>query len=463
MTALIVILIVGILALLSEVLNFKKFLYPLSIIGILLAIVMNVQEWSHPFSWKYSDNMIMFDSLALAFSNVLLVTVLLWFMMSKSYFSEETNLVEHTSLVLFSLIGALMLVSFNNLVSLFLGIEILSIPLYVLAASNKKNILSNEAGFKYLIMGSFASGFLLFGIALLYGASGSFDLSSIQSTLSTDRVPLFAYTGIVMILIALGFKVSLAPFHFWTPDVYEGSPVVITALMSTIVKTSVFVAIMKLFLWYFYPAYNHYVELVSILILISLVIANFSALKQTNIKRLLAFSSISHASIMMLLIIADLRNAITVNALLYYTFAYSIASIAAFAVVQFVAQNNNERLDILKGLVYQQPFLAVSLIIALLSMAGIPITAGFFAKYYVLSALMVSPYKWMVIIALLASVLGIVYYFKLILVMFESNEKQKRTNEIALNRREWALLFICIILLVITGVYPDIIANTFVR
>ncbi|GAB4456270.1 MAG: NADH-quinone oxidoreductase subunit N [Bacteroidia bacterium] len=463
MTALIVILIVGILALLSEVLNFKKFLYPLSIIGILLAIVMNVQEWSHPFSWKYSDNMIMFDSLALAFSNVLLVTVLLWFMMSKSYFSEETNLVEHTSLVLFSLIGALMLVSFNNLVSLFLGIEILSIPLYVLAASNKKNILSNEAGFKYLIMGSFASGFLLFGIALLYGASGSFDLSSIQSTLSSDRVPLFAYTGIVMILIALGFKVSLAPFHFWTPDVYEGSPVVITALMSTIVKTSVFVAIMKLFLWYFYPAYNHYVELVSILILISLVIANFSALKQTNIKRLLAFSSISHASIMMLLIIADLRNASTVNALLYYTFAYSIASIAAFAVVQFVSQNNNEQLDILKGLIYQQPYLAVSLIIALLSMAGIPVTAGFFAKYYVLSALMVSSYKWMVIVALLASVLSIVYYFKLILVMFETSNKQKATHPITLNNREWALLFICLILLVITGVYPDIIANTFVR
>ncbi|MEW6773233.1 MAG: NADH-quinone oxidoreductase subunit N [Bacteroidota bacterium] len=463
MTALIVILIVGILALLSEVLNFKKFLYPLSIIGILLAIVMNVQEWSHPFSWKYSDNMIMFDSLALAFSNVLLVTVLLWFMMSKSYFSEETNLVEHTSLVLFSLIGALMLVSFNNLVSLFLGIEILSIPLYVLAASNKKNILSNEAGFKYLIMGSFASGFLLFGIALLYGASGSFDLSIIQSTLSTDRVPLFAYTGIVMILIALGFKVSLAPFHFWTPDVYEGSPVVITALMSTIVKTSVFVAIMKLFLWYFYPAYNHYVELVSILILISLVIANFSALKQTNIKRLLAFSSISHASIMMLLIIADLRNASTVNALLYYTFAYSIASIAAFAVVQFVSQNNNEQLDLLKGLIYQQPYLAVSLIIALLSMAGIPVTAGFFAKYYVLSALMVSSYKWMVIVALLASVLSIVYYFKLILVMFETSNKQKATHPITLNNREWALLFICLILLVITGVYPDIIANTFVR
>ncbi|GIV28945.1 MAG: hypothetical protein KatS3mg028_0011 [Bacteroidia bacterium] len=327
MMALLVILITSVIALLAEVFKFKKVLYALSLVGIALAMAANLKEWNNNFSWKYSDNMVMFDNLALAFSFVLLITVFLWFLMSRLYFSEETSLVEHTSLVLFSLIGGMMLVSFNNLVSLFLGIEILSIPMYVLAASNKKNILSNEAGFKYLIMGSFASGFLLFGIALLYGAAGSLSLADVQLALSTDKVPSFAYTGIVMVLVALAFKVSLAPFHFWTPDVYEGSPVVITALMSTLVKTSVFVAVMKLFLWYFYPAYEHYVHLVAGLIVLSLVIANFSALKQTNVKRLLAFSSISHASIMMMLIIADIRNASTVNALLYYSFAYSVASV----------------------------------------------------------------------------------------------------------------------------------------
>jgi NADH-quinone oxidoreductase subunit N len=380
--------------------------------------------------------------------------------MSKNYFSDETSIIEHTSLVLYSLVGAMLLVGFNNLVTLFLGIEILSIPMYVLAASNKKNILSNEAGFKYLIMGSFASGFLLFGVALLYGASGSFNLSDVQLALSTDVVPKFAYAGIIMILIALAFKVSIAPFHFWTPDVYEGSPIVITALMSTIVKTSVFVAIMKLFLWHFYPAYNHYVELISILILISLVISNFSALKQQNAKRLLAFSSISHASIMMLLIISGVRNSSTVNALLYYTFAYSIASITSFAVIHFVAKDKDEQINVLKGLMYKHPFLAISLMIALLSMAGIPITAGFFAKYYVLSQLMVSGYKWMIIVAILASILGVVYYLKMVLAMFE-NDKKSENIAIQLSRNEWLVIVISVLLLVVAGIYPDIIAYTF--
>lgn len=460
MIALIIILITGVLAMLAEVLNFKKVLYTLSLTGIVLALLANLREWTHSFSWKYSDNMLLFDHIALAFSSVLLITVFLWFLMSKSYFNEETNLVEHTSLVLFSLIGAMMLVAFNNLVTLFLGIEILSIPMYVLAASNKKNVLSNEAGLKYLIMGSFASGFLLFGITLMYGIAGSFDLNVIQKELSSTQVPYFAYTGIVMILIALSFKVSLAPFHFWTPDVYQGSPIVITALMSTIVKTSVFVSIMRLFLFYLYPAYSHYVEIISILIIISLVIANFSALKQENLKRLLAFSSISHAAIMMLLIIADIRNYHTVNALLYYTFAYSVASIAAFASIQLVAQQKEERLEILKGLMYKHPTLGVCLMIALLSMAGIPITAGFFAKYYVLSALLMSSYKWMIILAILASVLGIVYYLKIILIMFEK-DKHTQPASIHINNRELALLFISTLLLIVTGIYPDLVGNIF--
>lgn len=460
MMALLVIVIFGTITLLAEIFNFKKVIYPLSLIGILLALGMNIKEWNNNFSWRYSDNMVMYDNLALAFSSVLLITVFLWLMMSKNYFSDETSIIEHTSLVLYSLVGAMLLVGFNNLVTLFLGIEILSIPMYVLAASNKKNILSNEAGFKYLIMGSFASGFLLFGIALLYGASGSFNLSDVQLALSTDIVPKFAYAGIIMILIALAFKVSIAPFHFWTPDVYEGSPIVITALMSTIVKTSVFVAIMKLFLWYFYPAYNHYVEVISILILISLVISNFSALKQQNTKRLLAFSSISHASIMMLLIISDVHNSSTVNALLYYTFAYSIASITSFAVIHFVAQDKDEQINVLKGLMYKHPFLAISLMIALLSMAGIPITAGFFAKYYVLSQLMVSGYKWMIIVAILASILGIVYYLKMVLAMFE-NDKKSENIAIQLSRNEWLVIVISVLLLVVAGIYPDIIAYTF--
>ncbi len=461
MVALIIVVIISVIALLAEILKFKKILYPLSTGGILGALIANILEWNNNFSWKYSDNMLVFDNIALAFSSVLLITMFLWFMMSKSYFNDETNLVEHTSLVLFSLIGAMVLTAFNNLVTLFLGIEILSIPMYLLSASHKKNILSNEAGFKYLIMGSFASGFLLFGIALLYGMAGSFDLNKVQTTLQSSNVPYFAYTSIIMILVALAFKVSLAPFHFWTPDVYEGSPIAITALMSTIVKTSVFVAIMRLFLLYFYPAYNHYIEVIAGLIVLSLIISNFSALKQTNIKRLLAFSSISHASIMMLLIIANVRNNMTVNALLYYTFAYSVASIIAFAIIQFVAQSKEETLNLFSGLMYEQPVLSIMMIITMFSMAGVPITAGFFAKYYILSALLMSPYKWLIIALILASIISVVYYLRIILVMFEKNSKKHVLPALDVSKNEWLVLTISIILLLIAGVYPDVVGNVF--
>ena len=462
MAGLMVVLMAGILALLAEIFHFKKVLYPVVLAAIVVSLGMNVREWHSNFLWKYSDHMLIFDDRALAFSSVLLITVFLWFLMSKSYFSEEKNLVERSSLVLFSLIGAMMLVAFNNLVTLFLGIEILSIPLYVLVTSNKKDILSNEAGFKYLIMGSFASGFLLFGIALLYGTAGSFELPVIQSALSRGAVPRFAYAGIVMLLVALAFKVSLVPFHFWAPDVYEGSPIVITALMSTMVKTSVFVAVLKLFMWYLYPVYSYYADMLAGLILLSLIVANFSALRQSNIKRLLAFSSISHSSIMMLLIIADVRNASTLSALLYYTFAYSVASVAAFAVIHFVAQQREENMDILRGLMYRHPFLAISLLIALLSMAGIPVTAGFFAKYYVLSALMISPYKWMILAAILASALGVVYYLRIILVMFEKDKKSEYMPVQISSREQWALV-LSVFLLILTGIYPDLVAYWFLR
>ncbi len=463
MKGLIVITLLGILSLLAEVFNVKKLIYPIAIIGLLFALIINTTEWNNTFSWSYSDKMVMFDNLALAFSSVLIITALLWLMMAKSYFNETANVVEHTSLVLYSLVGALILVAFKSLVTLFLGVEILSIPLYVLAASRKKDILSNEAGFKYLIMGSFASAFLLFGIALLYGAAGSFDLEKVTQTLSQEHLPYFTYTGIIMILIAMAFKVSIAPFHFWTPDVYEGSPMVITALMSTIVKTAAFAAIMKLFMISFYPVFESYVHIISWLIIISLIIANLSALNQNNTKRLLAFSSISHAAIMMLLIIANVRTNLSVNALLYYAWAYSIANITAFAVLRIVAEKRGETIDSLKGLAFEKPMLAFAMIIAMISLAGIPISAGFFAKYYVFSALLISPYKWLIVVALLASVVSVFYYLKLVIAMFQHTKQnhKEQFEGLSISGREVILLTICSLLLIASGIYPDIIANIF--
>ncbi|MGE0567571.1 MAG: NADH-quinone oxidoreductase subunit N, partial [Bacteroidia bacterium] len=232
----------GVVAMLAEVFKFKKLLLPLLLIGILAAYVMNYMEWQTPYSISYFENMISFDKVSLAFSGVILITLFFWLILASQAYKEKSYMVDHFALVMFATVGALMLTSFKNMTTLFLGIEILSIPLYVLAASNKDDIKSNEAGFKYLIMGSFASAFLLFGIALIYGATGSFDLATIKAYIINNQanLPSFFYVGVIFMLIAMCFKVSAAPFHFWAPDVYQGSPTIITALMSTVVKTAAF-------------------------------------------------------------------------------------------------------------------------------------------------------------------------------------------------------------------------------
>lgn len=412
----------GILAMLAEIFKVKKALLPLVLIGILGAYVANFMEWNNGCSIPSFNNMIAFDKMGIAFSGVILATAFFWFIMANDYFKNDTNVVDHISLVLFAITGALMLTAFRNMTTLFLGIEIMSIPLYVLAASQKKNIGSNEAGFKYLIMGSFASGFLLFGIALVYGATGSFDLLTIRSKISAAQgnLPLFFYAGVIMILISMCFKVSAAPFHFWAPDVYQGSPTVITALMSTIVKTAAFAAILRVFLICFHNVTDVWSHTLAVIIALSLIIANFSAAMQTNVKRMLAYSSISHAGFMLMVVLANLRSNATVGALLYYSLAYSIGSIAAFSILYSVTRSNNgdESIDSFNGLGKRNPLIAVCMVIAMLSLAGIPVTAGFFAKYFVFTNMIGTGYKWLLILAVLTSAVGVYYYFKVIIAMY---------------------------------------------
>jgi len=418
----------GIVSMLAEIFKFKKILYPLVLIGVLAAYVMTFVDWTPPMEnlsgfdklMASFSHMIRFDQRALAFSGVILVTAFFWFILANDYFENETNITDHFSLVLFALTGALMLTSFTNMTTLFLGVEILSIPLYVLAASRKKDLASNEAGFKYLIMGSFASGFLLFGIALVYGATGSFDLMAIRSYISHAQggIPTFFYAGVIMILIALCFKVSAAPFHFWAPDVYEGSPTVITALMSTIVKTAAFAAIMNLFLICFAGVSDTWSMVLAAIIALSLVISNITAASQNNVKRMLAYSSISHAGFMLMAILANQKGHSSVNSVLYYSLAYSIGSIGAFTVLYNVTKDNNGHIEAFNGLGKRNPFLAVCMVIAMLSLAGIPLTAGFFAKYMIFTLMIGTPFKWLLILAILTSAVGVYYYFKVIIAMY---------------------------------------------
>lgn len=451
----------GVLAMLAEIFKVKKFLLPVILLGIIGAYVANFMEWNVGLSIPKFDNMIGFDRVAIAFSGVILATAFFWFIMANDYFENETNQVDHMSLVLFAITGALMLTAFKNMTTLFLGIEIMSIPLYVLAASRKRNIGSNEAGFKYLIMGSFASGFLLFGIALVYGATGSFDLIEIRAaiTAAQGNLPVFFYAGVIMILISLLFKVSAAPFHFWAPDVYQGSPTVITALMSTIVKTAAFAAILRLFLIGFHDVSDIWGKTLAAVIALSLVIANLTAATQSNVKRMLAYSSISHAAFMLMVVLANLRSNATLGALLYYSLAYSIGSIAAFGVLYNVSRNGDESFDAFNGLGKRNPLMAACMVVAMLSLAGIPITAGFFAKYFVFTNMIGTGYKWLLILAVVTSAIGVYYYFKVIIAMYFKSSSETEPVPFELSGKMVVILTSIITLAL--GIVPGFVAEMF--
>ncbi|MDI1354132.1 MAG: NADH-quinone oxidoreductase subunit N [bacterium] len=461
MKGLLIISGLGLVAMLAEIFKFKKLLLPIVLLGIVAAYVFNFMEWRESMSISYFDNMIAFDKLGIAFSGIIIATAFFWFILANDYFEEDSNLVDHFALVLFALVGALMLTAFTNMTTLFLGIEIMSIPMYVLAASKKKDLRSNEAGFKYLIMGSFASAFLLFGIALIYGASGSFDLKEISAYISANNgnLPMFFNVGVVLMLVAMCFKVSAAPFHFWAPDVYEGSPTLITALMSTVVKTAAFAAFMRLFLIGFADLSGLWTGILAVVVALSLIIANFTAAMQTNVKRMLAYSSISHAAFMLMVIVANVRSNLSVDILIYYSLAYSIGSIAAFGVLYNVTRNGNETLDAFNGLGKRNPALAVCMTIAMLSLAGIPVTAGFFAKYFVFTAMIGTPYKWLLILAILTSAVGVYYYLKVVIAMFFKANTNEETIKL-----EYSNQFVILVTTVLTlalGIVPGIVAEMF--
>ena len=449
------------LAMLAQIFRFKNLLLPLTLLGIVAALVGNTLEWNAPFHYDYFDNMIHFDRPALAFAGVILLTALFWFLLAHEYFKAGTHLVDHYVLVLFALCGALMLCSFRNMTTLFLGVEILSIPMYVLAASHKEQIRSNEAGFKYLIMGSFASGFLLFGIALVYGACGSFDLAAISEYIAKQGsdLPMFFYAGVLFMLIAMAFKVSAAPFHFWTPDVYEGSPTLITALMSTVVKTAAFAAFMRLYLMAFSDLASFWSLLLALLIALSLVIANFSAAMQDSVKRMLAYSSISHAAFMLMVILANQRSNISIDAILYYSLAYSIGSIGAFAVLFNIGRKGSDNYEAFNGLAKRSPFMALCMAVAMLSLAGIPVTAGFFAKYFVFTTLIGTPYKWLLILAILTSVIGAYYYLKVIIAMYFSAAKEETKPETS--GIHMVVMALSLLLTIALGIFPGSVAEMF--
>lgn len=454
MNALIILSSVGLLALLAELGKLRALIFPLALLGMLATITAAVLGWGDATLHPLFNNMIRFDNFAAAFTILICFIAILWYVMSNPYIQTQTSVSDHFVLTLFAITGAVVLVSFNNLTMFFLGVEILSIPVYVLAGSKKDSLASNESAFKYFLMGAFASAFLLFGLAFLYGATGSLDLQTISTALHDTSVaqPGFLYAGVLLILVGLSFKVSLAPFHAWAPDVYSGAPTPVTAFMATIVKTAAFAAFFRLMAYSLTGVNDTWMNVLMVLSALSLIIGNVTAVYQNNVKRMLAWSGISHAGFMVMAIIA--MNISSVSALFYYATAYSIASLVAFTAL---IATGFESFDQFNGLSKKSPLLAFALTVGMLSLAGIPPVAGFFAKYDILASLLQQRMPWHVflaVIGILGSLVGVYYYFRLIINMYF---REASGEGVSLSTPHRMILVLGVVLLILLGVYPDLL------
>ena len=449
MKEIVIISLLGIAVLALDVFKMRKLVLPLIILGLLGLIGVSIADWGlneTPFA-QYGG-MLTFDNTALSFTIVFATIALLWFLLAgDNYASGTSQRTDIFALVLFSLCGAVVLSAYTNLVMLFLGVEILSIPVYVLAASQRKNVLSNEAGFKYFFLGSLASAVLLFGISLCYGAVGSFELKAIQEHLSGGYYSPLILTGSALMLIGFAFKISVAPFHLWAPDVYQGAPTPVTAYMSTIVKGAAFAGMFKLFGSALQPLPEAYSTAIVFMIAITLIASNITAVVQTDTKRMLAFSSISHAGFMLGFVLT--ASTTSPKYLIYYTLTYSIASLISFFVIQHVAaiQNEDASTDAFKGLIKRSPVMAVSMTVALLSMAGIPPLSGFLGKYYVITNVIEHEHMALVIIMVITSAIGAFYYLRVIGAIFTPIENAGRIMVSDSTRRTLAVLSVLLVVL----------------
>lgn len=414
----------GLVTLFLGFLKSKKILLPASLFFVALAFFSNFIDWNKP--GLYFSNMLEVSNLSILFTSIILISAFLIMALSKGFIDDShAHPAEYFAIMQFSLVGAIMMTNFQNLIMLFIGVEILSVSMYVLTGSDKRNIRGNEASLKYFLMGAFATGIMLFGIAMLYGANYSFNISDARSWLMQTQVatrPVFLYVGVTFLLIGLLFKVSAAPFHFWTPDVYEGAPTIFTTFMSTIVKTAGFAAIYRILEVSYSPIYDFWWVMIIVMAVLSLLISNITAVAQSSFKRMLAFSSISHAGYMLMAIVG-LSNK-TGTSIVFYSLAYSLATISAFGVLMIVSQEKlvdgrpDESIAVLNGLSKKNPFLGFVLAVSMFSLAGIPLTAGFWGKFYVFADAASRGHIWLLVVAILMSAVGIYYYFKPIIAAY---------------------------------------------
>lgn len=438
---------------------FKKSTTPKywAIAGIIIILMANVLEFTgtHFFNVD-TKGMLKFDNFSLHFNTIAFSCTLLYFLLNgRDIEKVGNNVSEYFALIFFVLCGVAISSSFNTLLLLFLGIEIMSIPLYILTGSDKRNLKSNEASLKYFLMGAFSTGIMLMGITLIYGGNtlGSFYIDSIE--LGAGKLPVMIGAGLVLLMVAMSFKVSAAPFHFWTPDVYDGAPTVFTSFMATIVKIAGFIAFIRLFRYSFGNMQQQWQMLIVIITAATLLIGNLTAVFQQSVKRMLAYSSIAQAGFMMFALFA--LNDTAREGLLLYAAAYSVASIGLFAVL---IKMNDYTIEGFNGLGKLQPVLAFTATIFLLSLTGIPLTAGFTAKFYMLLAALRNGHQlWLVIFAVVCAAISAYYYFRVIQAMYFKEPSEDTDNKINVTPAFKFLLILTSAIIIILGILPGLVID----
>ena len=436
---------------------------------VLLAILLGVNIYALKqvpngtvLSPAYVHNMLRIDRYSAWFGTLMTGCTLLYALLASRNIMKVGKYVgEYFALIFFMLCGIYLLASYNTLLMLFLGIEILSIPQYILAGSDKRNLKSSEASLKYFLMGAFSTGILLMGIALIYGATHTFEITGITAEIFNRGLadnPM-AIAGVIMLVIAFGFKVSAAPMHLWTPDVYDGAPTPFTAYMSTVVKAAVFFAFIKIFHTAFADMSAHWMLVISIITAATLLIGNITAVFQQSVKRMLAYSSIAQAGFMLFAVLSN--NAMSWEGILIYSVAYSVATIGLFTVLMKL---KDYTYDGFNGLGQRQPALAFFATIFLLSLTGIPLTGGFFGKFYMLNALMqqnaaTAPQGnmlWLVIFGLLMAAVSAYYYFRVIWAMwFKQGNPELHPDSVT--TMDKVLLGFTAALVILVGVVPQVL------
>lgn len=436
--------------------NRQSFLGTFSLVALIAAIPLSLITFTNP--GPAFGGMLLIDGFATFFRLLVLIVGALTIILSRPYFERENaESGEYYALLLFSIVGQCLMASANELIMIFLGLEISSISSYVLAGYLRRDSRNNEAALKYFLLGSFATAFFLYGISMVYGATGSTNLADIRQALISDALTTpdrLLFAAAALMFAGFAFKVGAAPFQVWVPDVYQGAPTPVAAFLSAGPKAAAFAVLLRVFFTTFIPFSDQWEPIIWVTALVTMLVGNLAALVQRNIKRMLAYSSVAHAGYVLIAI--STHSDIGTAAAMFYLAAYAFMNVGAFAVVAHCGRKGETRMEVtdFAGLAIHQPFLAAILAFFMFSLIGIPLTGGFFGKFYIFKSAIDSQFYWLAALGLANSALAAYYYLRVVVVMYMYEPAEEVSTVPPLDLGLKTVLGVCGAGTVFLGVFP---------